>query len=420
MHIRKKTFIITVTYLSAAIIALGAYALVHSGMERDYRRTAEYGYAHAFEEVVLAVSNLSDALHRASYASGPELSSAVCADIYGNCLAAGMTMSALPFSTQELEQTASFIGIAGDYARSVQRSSAQTGLDDSARGNFARLYKTASELTGQLSRLQEAVNNGEVYMDEPENAFGQTSGELVSAAMLEMNSGVGETALDGYNGRYSHKDKRTADPLPEQVSRQLAADFFGLDPEQLSLAYTAESGVRCFELKGGDITVDAEGNVLSLSCQRAVAGDMDDAVLTQKAWDFLESHGFENMYLSASERVGSVMSFVFECTLDGARCMGDEVRLSVAGDDGEIYSYDATGHFECHGRQSPPSQVVSSAQAAAALPDTLGVKSSRLCYAQTDGGDCVLCYELVCTGANGEELSVLVDAETGRQFDILI
>lgn len=420
MYIRKKTFIITVTYLAAAVIALSAYALVHFGMERDYRRTAEYGYAHAFEEVVLAASNLGDALHRASYAAGPELSSAVCADIYGNCLAAGMTMSALPFSTQELEQTAAFIGIAGDYARSVQRQSAEHGLDDAARANFAALYKTAAALTEQLSKLQTAVNNGETLMDEPENVFGQ-SGALVSTAMLEMDSGVGDTQLDGYSGKYSRTATETsADPLPEQEARQIAADFFGLDPEQLTLAYTAGSGVRCFEIDGGgDITVDANGNVLSLSSSRAVTGGMDDAELTQKAWDFLASHGFEDMYLSSTERIDGVMSFVFECTLDNARCMGDGVRLSIAGDDGEVYAYDAVGHIKNHGRQSRPSSIVSEQTAAAALPDTLTESGSRMCYAETDGGASVLCYEFDCTGSDGEVLSILVDAATGRQFAII-
>ena len=45
MYIRKKTFILIITYLTAAVVALGAYTAVHFGMEGSYRRTAEYGYA---------------------------------------------------------------------------------------------------------------------------------------------------------------------------------------------------------------------------------------------------------------------------------------------------------------------------------------------------------------------------------------
>ena len=95
MFIRKKTFVLIITYLTAAVVALGAYAAVHSRSELGYRRTAEYGYSHAFDEVVNAASKLSEALRRGAYATGPEMSASVCADIYGNCLAAEMTMSAL-------------------------------------------------------------------------------------------------------------------------------------------------------------------------------------------------------------------------------------------------------------------------------------------------------------------------------------
>ena len=44
MYIRKKTFILIITYLAAAVVALGAYTAVHFDMEGSYRRTAEYGY----------------------------------------------------------------------------------------------------------------------------------------------------------------------------------------------------------------------------------------------------------------------------------------------------------------------------------------------------------------------------------------
>ena len=182
MYIRKKTFILIITYLAAAVVALGAYTAVHFGMEGSYRRTAEYGYAHAFEEVVGSVSALSDSLHRASYASGAELSGQLCADIYGSCLAAEMTMAVLPFSTQELEQTAAFIGIAGDYARGSLRTSAQSGIDDAARRNFASLYKTAAALTRELSELRKAKQHLAIVTDE----YGGTLGILSMEDVLEQ------------------------------------------------------------------------------------------------------------------------------------------------------------------------------------------------------------------------------------------
>ena len=376
MYIRKKTFILIITYLAAAIVALGAYTAVHFGMEGSYRRTAEYGYAHAFEEVVGSVSALSDSLHRASYASGAELSGQLCADIYGSCLAAEMTMAVLPFSTQELEQTAAFIGIAGDYARGSLRTSAQSGFDDAARRNFASLYKTAAALALELSELRDDINDGNVLLDEPENA--------------------------------------------QSEAKAIAAEFFGLDEEKLEAEYSAENGTVCFAFDGGSVCVDAEGNVLSLSTERSVAGDMESSELEAIARDFLAAHGFGEMYLASSERYGSVQTMKFECVENGVRCIDDSVRISVAGDYGDIYAFDAAAHIKNHGTYPKAAAAVSEAAARAAIPETLSVSDAQLCYAPTEGRGAVLCYGFDCAGSGGERVFVLVDAQTGRQFDIEI
>ena len=53
MYIRKKTFVLMLTYLLAALIALGAYTAAHFSLESGCRRTARQGYELAFEETVL-------------------------------------------------------------------------------------------------------------------------------------------------------------------------------------------------------------------------------------------------------------------------------------------------------------------------------------------------------------------------------
>ena len=399
MYIRKKTFILIITYLAAAVVALGAYTAVHFDMEGSYRRTAEYGYAHAFEEVVGSVSALSDSLHRASYASGAELSGQLCADIYGSCLAAEMTMAVLPFSTQELEQTAAFIGIAGDYARGSLRTSAQSGFDDAARRNFASLYKTAAALTQELSELRDEINDGDVLIDEPENVFAD-SGDRLSASMLGIEDGIGATELDGYDGKYAKTAQSTGKkPIAQSEAKAIAAEFFGLDKDKLEAEYSAENGTVCFAFNGGSVCVDAEGNVLSLSSERSVAGDMESSELESIARDFLTAHG---------------------CVENGVRCIDDSVRISVAGDYGDIYAFDAAAHIKNHGSYPKAAAAVSELAARTAIPETLSVSDAQLCYAPTEGRSAVLCYGFDCAGSGGERVFVLVDAQTGRQFDIEI
>ena len=419
MFIRKKTFVLIITYLTAAVIALGAYAAVHSRIELGYRRTAEYGYSHAFDEVVNAASKLSDSLRRGAYATGAEMSASVCGDIYGNCLAAEMTMSALPFSTQELEQMSAFVGIAGDYAQSLLRTSAESGFDDAARENLAKLYKTAEKLSRELTELHNDLDSGGVLMDAPERLF-PDDGSFVSAAMLDMESGMGESPSLDYDGRYTRADPAPCDaPVSEAEARQAAAEFFRLDPEQLSAEYAAESGTRCFSFDGGGhICVDGWGKVLSLSSERSVAGDMSSEELEQRAMDFLEARGFRDMFLASSARYDSVLTMEFQCTDNGIRCEGDSVMISMAADDGQVYAYDAYKHLKYHGEHPSTEGIVSEAEARNALTNSLKVESSSMCCAETDGGGQRLCYAFECTDPDGNPLRVLVDAKTGRQYKI--
>lgn len=408
MYIRKKTFVLMLTYLLAALIALGAYTAAHFSLESGYRRTARQGYELAFEETVLSADRLAQELHRACYAAGGAYSAAVCADIYASSLSEIMTVAALPFSTQELERTAEFAAKSGDYARSLLKSAAEGGLDDAARENFARLYKTAAELAESLREVQNDVNDGAVFLDFPENKFSAPD-KTVSEAMLAIEAGMDETVIDGYAGKYSAAAVCDGEStVSEREALILAAEFFGLDPEQLSLRCTAKNGTRCFSFDGGDICVDGIGRVVSLSSERAVAGDMSDAELLERAREFLALRGFEDMHLVSSERSGGVLALELECTENGVRRVGDCIKISFAADDGQVYSYDASGHLARHDLNASDSCAMTEAEARAALPSNLRVRSVGQCYAMLDGGESELCYEFSCLGIDDEPVTALV------------
>lgn len=417
MYIKKKTFILIVTYLSAAAIAFGACSAALSVGGAGYRYTTRYGYEHAFGEVVTAAENLSDALHRGAYATGAEMSASVCADVYGSCLTAGMTMSNLPLSTQELENTARFIGVAADFSQSLMGKA--DGFDDATRKSFAELYKTAEEITETLDALRDDIDNGTVKMDEPENLFGEAGTSLLSTAMLEMESGLGELPELDYDGRYTKSSsEECADPITEDEARTIAADFLGLEGDKIALQYRSESGATSFEYKDKSLLVDGWGNVVSMSSSRVVTGDMSAEDMGNAARNFLKKHGFKNMHLVSSERIGGTQSMRFERLDGGVRIEADSVKISVAADTGEVYSFDASAHYAADQKHAKPESIVTQTQAASALPKELSAKPRGMVYAETAGGSERLCYEFECADEAGEKLHVLVDASTGEQYRI--
>lgn len=420
---KRKATVLAITYLAAFALGFGIFSAVESTKGAAYKSTAVYGYEHAFGELVGAVNELDEVLHQAAYATGSEMSASVCAQAYASCLAAEAALAALPFSTQELEQTAGFAGVAGDYAASLLRTAAGDGLDGQARGNFSALAEISAQLAKQLRQLQNDIDSGAVLLDEPENVFADHSQDkLMSAVMLEFEGQFPELPQLAYDGKYSSAAAVTADGsrVTEKDARRAAAEFFNIDESALSLSFEGENGARGFSFDGGTVRVDAAGRVLSLSSSRAVAGDMTDADLETLALRFLSERGFENLELQSAERTDSVLRLSFAPRINGILYERAKLNLAMAADDGSVYAFDASAYHANLGGESDASGVISEAEASRAIPDELIVRTATLVAMGTDGGSTRLCYEFDCADKDGGTVRILVDAHSGNQCRITV
>ena len=418
MHMRKKAFVLTVTYLAAAIFYLGVFCILQSITGAAYRRTAEYGYSRAFSEVVSSVDKLDKALQRGQYASGSEVSADVCADIAGSCQAVEMTMAVLPFSTQEMEQTAAFINMAGDYAGYLLKTCGENGFSHTERENMARLAVVSGKLKSSLEKLRDGVDSGKVLMDEPENILGSRDGDFMSAAMLKYENGLKDVPVIDYNGSFVKSEtEETENPVSEKEAKKAAEEFFGIKIK--GTEFKSEAGAYCFSFEGGTVSVDARGNVISMLSQRSVAGDMESSELEGVAEKFLEDRGFEEMKLTDSKRHNSVLTAEFSCGKGGILCENDCIKVSVAADDGSIYAFDAAEYYSHHKDRSLAAPKVSEEAAKAAVTENLTAKQAQLVLCRDSSLE-RLCYAFDCVNVDGDSVRVFVDANTGKQFKIEI
>ena len=124
----KRAKIRSISYITAALAALGLLAWARSADLSDARLRADFSAGRAFEETVTAVNGLSDALAKSVYATDGSMCARICSDAYAKAMAAESAMSVLPFSTQELEQISAFLNVAGDYAYSLCGAAATKGF----------------------------------------------------------------------------------------------------------------------------------------------------------------------------------------------------------------------------------------------------------------------------------------------------
>lgn len=418
----KRAKIRLITYTCAVIFTLAVYSWISHNHLAVYRLTAQHSSQLSFQETVNAVEEMSRALEKSLYATDGSMCSSVCAQVYASSQAAEATLATLPFSTQELEHISGFVGLAGDYAFTLCREAAVNGFTEEQRQNLAAMSETADAFAETLRGLQNSLDGGFIRMDSREQQIANVGldKELskLSAELETAESEFPAIAQLVYDGKYSYAEKTQYKAVSEEQTRQTAAEFLNVQPEQLRLEYEYEGGGRrCYSLDSRSVCVDAEG-VESMTDARLVSeAKMDASAAEQLAEEFLQKNGFENMQLSESSEHGAVVAMSFVCTQEDAACLDSVLRLAVALDDGSIYAFDASG---MRTSDEQAQWTLTKEEAEEKLPEGLTLKETRKVTLKSPGGSSVPCYELKCADENGGEVKVYINAETGRQQEIVI
>lgn len=417
---KKKTKIVLTSYALAALTALGSRAAAKDAGLRYHRADAQHISARAFEETVRAVDALSDALGKSLYATDGGMCARVCAEAYAEANAAEGAMLALPFATQELEELAAFLNVAGDYAVSLCPTAAREGFGEEDVAHLRALSAAAADFAENLRQMQADLNAGDLRFDEREKRLpnvGGEPGELLSARLLDYQKGLAPREPFSYDGRFGCEEKSRAGYLTEEEMLREAASYANAEPEALTLLYRYEGseGRRCYRC--GDLFLCVSRCGVDSMAQSRLVGE---AKLSEKearaiAEAFLAGHGFEGLSPAGEENSGTVLSLRYCAVQDGADCPDNTLQIAVALDDGSIYRFNAENYSS---EKADVSWNVDQEGAAEALPATLTVRETRRLICKSEGKRDLACYAFFCEDEDGRGVTVYVDAATGKQFRI--
>ncbi len=421
---RKKYKIILGTYISVGVLVSGLYIWQSQKNLADYRLAANYSASMAFEETVSAARGLSEALEKSVYAVGGSMSGKVCSEIYANALAAEAALSTLPFSTLELEQVSAFLNRAGDYAYTINFGAIEDGFTPEQRESFSDMSEIATDFANYLEELRNGVNSGLVIMDSREidhrNVLPDDGTEKLSARLYRYEDEfkpMEELIYDGKLGK--EQDKAVNGDLSREEMIALAAKYAGAKPEELQKEYDYEGteGRSCYSVGDMSICVSPAG-VESMQNKRLVG---EIKISTEQAEavaaDFLQKQGFKNMELIHREVNGAVCNMRFGKVENDALCLNNEIKISVAMDNGAIHGFNALSYSP---GDTDAQWKISKEQAMKSLPDNLKCADSRKIIKKSPAGRDYACYEFSCADANGMGVKIYVDADSGKQCDIVL
>lgn len=438
----KRRVTIVISYLSAAAAALGVLAGVYYAQARRYERAMNNSYQHAFDEFVTAVEEVDSALQKSLYAMSPGVSGALCTEVFGKAMTAQMSLGALPFSSQELEQTAGFISRVGDYAFMLSRASAAgRELTGEEQENLRALADAAAVLALNLRGMQTDLQDGrltltelrrtQTTLEEP-GAGAAWAGDSVRMIEQEFPE-IPALIYDGPFSEHLRGQKPAAleglaEASPEQA-RATAAALLAVGRGRVWFAGEVEGEIPCYSFGADDENgatlylslTKAGGRLLSMLSSRPVgsaAVPVEDAVETARA--FLEGAGYTGMAETYHMTQGGILTVNFAYRQGEVLCYSDLAKVSVALDNGKVCGFEARGYLSAHHAREIPEAAVGEDQARAMVPESLEVLAHQLALTPSDGKYETLCHEFKCAAPDGRHYIIYVNALTGAQEKILI
>ncbi len=465
MNYKKRLPIILGSVAVAMFVGLGTFAIYQYNQARLYERHLSYGYLRSLQQLTDSMHSVAVDLEKASYTGTSAGLSEVSARLWRESGTAKTALSALPLGQSHLEDTNLFLSQVGDYAMSLSRAAARGEPPTPAQQQeLTELVDYAKSLTDSVDLLENGVSSGEIPLhyvalgylrendgdtmtisenaDIPAAAQGEeqvdteedthptgTAHEQLYTAMEEGFAGYPRLIYDGPFS--THLDDQNPAMLENmshvsmEQARGRASSVLGVSLGGLSFDGDEHSALEAYRFSSGDgqtIALTKQGGLISYyQHDREVEGQTISLTTAKDvAQTALAGMGFYNMDSSYYEVSGGVVIYNFAHMEGDITCYTDLIKVGGALDTGEVVRVDARGYLMNHTDRLLPAPSVSVAQAQENVSSVLSVTSHALALIPSPGMEELLCYEFSCTGTDGREVLVYINAVTGHQEQILL
>lgn len=437
LNLRRRTLVRIISFLAAAIIALGGALLMQQRKLIYERRVNANTYLRAFDQLTSSVDKLDAALEKCIYTTTAPMLSALSSEVYAEALSAQQALGELPYANIQLEQTAALVAKTGDYAAALAKSvAANDGYTGEQQQEVKALHKAASSLKERLHELENRLYDGSAMLEDAAavtqrlSELTENGDVLAGSSYQEIETEFPELPTLIYDGPFSqHLQSRSAkvldgtDEVSREEARRIAAQWLGLSENDLADEPDINGEMPCWVFAGSrndavfTINVTKQGGaVLSWGNDRAMGAEQLTREEAQQAAErYLEEHGFEGMSASYSMDKGNALTVNFAATQGDVTCYPDLVKVEVAMDTGEVVGFEASGYLMNHAQRTDVTPVLTQEEASQVVSGELKVLSTKLAIVPTEGEYEVLCWEFKCENEDGYHYIVYVNAENGAE-----
>jgi germination protein YpeB len=401
------------------------------------KRHIEYSYLRSLENLSLSMDNIKNNLNKGIYSNSPFTLYDLSGKLAHEASTAKMSLSQLPVTELNLENTNRFLSQVGNFSASLAKRFARgEELTDEDRDNLASLLQHAESLSAELWGIENMVAGGHLTFEEVVQNASHVGEDApvypghVSGGFENMEGLFEEYPSLIYDGPFSeHITQQEALFIQGQpaVSKEVSFETAKAASGSQHLEYGSDQAgkIPAYTYTDGNTTVSVTRNggfLLYMLKYREIG---EKAISTDKAVslgeEYLAKVGYKNMTHTYYELRGGVCTINFAGLHNGKTVYTDLVKVGIALDDGEVMSFDARGYVMAHHERTLEEPKITEEEAAGKLSNHLTVQNVKLAVIPSLGGHERLCYEFLCKSKNnGNQILVYINAETGFEEQIML
>ena len=435
--ISRRGLVRIISFITALVIVLAALSLVSYNRAKSAELKLEYSYLRAVENLNDHMNSIDSTLTKGKYATTATMLESLAIKLKSDTQGAKDNISQLPLEALNLEHTYQFLSQLGEYALSISRkvSKGET-ITKEELNNMESLGQYCKSLREQVMILEDSVQTGTVSFREITKQLNDE--ELSNNKSLRVTDGFKEYE-EGFSSFPSLiYDGPFSDHLMQKKSAMLKGkpDVTRTEARKTA-AKIAQILVDLMEDAGDDDGIMPTYNFMSENASASVtkAGGMpvyllknrnvDDIKISKEnaiklARQYLTTIGIGSLTESYYEIAGNIITINFAHLQNDITVYADLIKVSVAMDNGEILGFDARGYLTNHTDRTVSAPKISLDTARTKVSQKLTIKKEKLAIIPSTSLTEKLCYEFLCTGQDGENILVYINANTGEEEEILI
>lgn len=186
------------SYLTALFVVLVATACIGAAQTRHYKTAYEETQQRAILELGEYMDHIESDLSKVIYTNTPPMLAKLSSSLWREATGAKSSLSQLPTSDLQMDNTYRFLSQVGEYAMSLNRKVSDGGtISNSEREMLEKLLALSRSLCGQLATVSMHLDNGTLELEQARAALSE-GGEGVQALSLSKSFADTEQALADY------------------------------------------------------------------------------------------------------------------------------------------------------------------------------------------------------------------------------